>query len=1117
MEYNINFELVAAVYMAVLLFFIKTQYSSKSELNRLFENLVFMILITDILDVTTAITIQNAGSINSLVNVIFNSLYFISNATLAFVFMEYVLCFISTTYKSTRVFRINLSIYIIYLVCILGNIIGGYLFSFSDSGEYVHETLYILVYIIPIYYILSSGLLLLKDKKTLRKKQRYTIFIFCALAILGPVVQLLFLPDVLLSLFSASIAALIMFFSLETPDYQLLLKTIDELEETKKKAEIANRTKTEFLANMSHEIRTPIHIMLGYSEMIEAETKESHSSEYAANIRTSGRTLLSIVNDILDFAGIEDGNTHLENDNYSVYSLLQDIISYSEYHTEKKGLEFRLELDENIPAELYGDVTRMTQILNNLLSNAIKYTKEGFVEFKMSWKPLKDDYGTISVEVTDSGTGMHPEDIKKITESFSRLDKKKNHNIQGIGLGLTIVKKLLELMDSELKVESEYGKGSKFSFCVKQKVTDSSPIGKIKRRNESYKMVSDSITEDFTAPDARILAADDNVMNLDLLKGILKDTQIKLDTAINGEEALNLLKSGRYDIILLDHMMPVMDGVETLNKIKEENLAPETPVIVLTANAVAGVKEKYLEAGFDDYLSKPIIGKQLKGLIRHYLPDGLVHYKKDNENIKNEPENVQDSETQQDSFLSRLNFLDTATGMTYCCDSEDFYKEMLQSFLNEDKKSDLEKMFNDKDWENYRITVHALKSTSLSIGAVDVSGEAKQLEDAAKNLDADYIENHHKGLMENYSTLLDNINTALNGQPKQDTPQDSDDTEDSTNILVVDDDAMNLRIAEKMLMPYYKISCVKSGFDALDYVKKTIPDLILLDLHMPQMDGFQVLEQLKKDEKTKSIPVIFLTADNDRDVEVKGFKEGALDFITKPFISDIMIERVNRILELDRLQRHLEREVQKQTRKAEKRREQVERLYLQIMKTLASAIDAKDKYTNGHSVRVAEYSKEIAKRAGKSEQEQEDIYYIGLLHDIVKIGIPDEIINKSSGLTDEEYAIIKSHPVIGAEILQNISDIKGIDIGARWHHEKYDGSGYPDGKKGEDIPEIARIIGVADAYDAMASKRSYRDVLPQDVIKADIEKNKGAQFDPYFADILIQMIDEDTEYNMREQ
>lgn len=335
-------------------------------------------------------------------------------------------------------------------------------------------------------------------------------------------------------------------------------------------------------------------------------------------------------------------------------------------------------------------------------------------------------------------------------------------------------------------------------------------------------------------------------------------------------------------------------------------------------------------------------------------------------------------------------------------------------------------------------------------------------------------------------------------------------------ILIVDDDAINLRIAQRILSKSYDTSCVDSGEGALEFLKTTTPDLILLDLHMPQMDGFEVMEKMKQIGVLEDVPVVFLTADSDRDTEIQGFQAGASDFITKPFVAEIMMQRVNRILELSRLQKHLAREVERQTQKAEARRRKVERISLQAMKTLAATIDAKDKYTNGHSNRVAEYSKMIAEHVGKDEKEQEDIYYMGLLHDVGKIGVPDEIINKTSRLTDEEYDVIKTHPVIGSEILKNISELPNIGIGARWHHERFDGKGYPDSLAGTDIPEFARIIGVADAYDAMTSKRSYRDVLPQDVVRGEIEKGKGTQFDPYFADVMLEIIDADVNYKLRE-
>ena len=339
-----------------------------------------------------------------------------------------------------------------------------------------------------------------------------------------------------------------------------------------------------------------------------------------------------------------------------------------------------------------------------------------------------------------------------------------------------------------------------------------------------------------------------------------------------------------------------------------------------------------------------------------------------------------------------------------------------------------------------------------------------------------------------------------------------------SKILVVDDDPMNLRMAEFILKKRaYKVIKAHSGENCLEILKNEKIDLILLDVQMPEMDGFEVLQILRTMPEYCEIPVIFLTADDDRHTEVRAFKEGASDFITKPFLAEVVLQRVDHMLELSRLQKNLQDEVKKQTQKAEERRQKVERLWEQIIKTLAGTIDAKDTYTNGHSERVAQYSKELAKRVGKTEKEQKDIYQIALLHDIGKIGISDGIITKASGLTDEEYQMIKNHPKIGAEILENISEMPEIGIGARWHHERYDGRGYPDGLAGEEIPEIARLIGVADAYDAMASKRSYRDVLPQEVVRKEIEKGKGTQFDPYFAEKMLEMMDEDVNYDMREK
>lgn len=873
-------------------------------------------------------------------------------------------------------------------------------------------------------------------------------------------------------------------------------------EKQKKELVKANNVKSDFLANMSHEIRTPINVVLGYNELIVKESKESQTVKYAWNVQAAGQTLLSLVNDILDYTAIERGKLRLKKEAYDIRQILQDVFVYAEYEAGEKGLAFRTEIDSAIPKTLSGDAVRLMQIMENLLSNAVKYTKEGTVEVSVRWEAVSEQKGVLRFSVKDTGIGMKPEDIEKISERFVRFDKNRTRNIQGIGLGLTIVIRLLQFMDSKLKVESEVGKGSRFSFQLAQEVVEAEPIGDFVWAERSASKEKE--TENFEAANARILVVDDNEMNLDLFKGMLWKTKLQIDTAINGEEAISKVKEKEYHIIFMDHMMPVMDGMMAMQKMRKEKLCDKTPIVVVTANAVSGAKKEYLEAGFDAFLSKPVMYNKLLALLKKYLPAELY---------RNQPIQKQQAKERTEKTLSE--FLDKRVGLEYCCNSEAFFQEMLVSYLKADKRSALEESYQKEDWEQYRILVHALKSTSLSIGAIKLSEDAKALEVAAKENRIEDIKSKHGAVMAEYGAFLEVLREEMEGEKAEEgKPQGEEDKE---LLLVVDDDTMNLKIAERMLAEAFRVECVASGKEALEYLDKKLPNLVLLDLHMPEMDGVKVMRRMKEKQLLGVVPVIILTADEDSESEILGLREGALDFIKKPFIADIMVQRIQRILEWDRLQKNLQAEVEKQTKKAERRREKVERLSMQIMLTLADTIDAKDKYTNGHSIRVAQYAREIARRAGKTTQEQEDIYYIGLLHDIGKIGIPNAIINKTSGLTEEEYAIMKDHPRIGAEILENMTEIPGLPIGAHWHHELYNGEGYPDGLKGEEIPEIARIIGVADAYDAMTSKRSYRDVLPQTVVKEELYKGSATQFDPRFVEIMLQMMEEDKEYQMRER
>ncbi len=341
-------------------------------------------------------------------------------------------------------------------------------------------------------------------------------------------------------------------------------------------------------------------------------------------------------------------------------------------------------------------------------------------------------------------------------------------------------------------------------------------------------------------------------------------------------------------------------------------------------------------------------------------------------------------------------------------------------------------------------------------------------------------------------------------------------TDERRRIIAVDDDIINRMTLEAILSVNYDFIALSSGPEALALLDRQSADLILLDINMPEMNGFEVLAALQNNPKLCHIPVIMLTGDLDQETEVQGIQAGAFDFVHKPFIPTLILRRIERTLQLKALQHHMQQEINKQTAIAQAQLASTQRLFREMIEALADTIDAKDKYTRGHSHRVADYAWGIARLAGKSEEYQRDIYYMAQLHDIGKIGIPSSLINKHDRLTDEEYASMKQHTTIGSAILAHVKEMPELVSAARHHHERYDGKGYPDGLSGTAIPEKVRIIAVADAYDAMTSKRSYRDALPQDLVRQEIANGRGTQFDPHFADIMLKMIDEDIHYQLRE-
>ena len=526
----------------------------------------------------------------------------------------------------------------------------------------------------------------------------------------------------------------------------------------------ASKAKSQFLAQMSHEIRTPINAVLGMNEMILRESKSNEILDYAKNIQSAGRTLLTLINSILDFSKIEDGKMEIMPVRYETWNLINDLINMTVERANKKGLEFKTEIDSNLPKSLYGDDVRLRQIITNILTNAIKYTEKGSVTLKIGGKQTDTDTFELEVKVQDTGIGIRAEDMEKLFQSFQRLDNEKTRNIEGTGLGIAIVQKLLEMMKSKLEVSSEYGHGSEFSFKLLQKIIDKTPLGDY----SAYEIetTDDSVQEKYlTAENAKILAVDDNDMNLKVISGLLKRNKIIPDLAESGQSGIELAKKNFYHIIFLDNMMPGLSGIETLKIMQREKILNEkTKVVMLTASATAGMREIYLSEGFDDYLSKPIEVNELETILERHLPAEIVSFEVEGQEKSVELEEVEEtvgedefSKSERKKFAEICPDFDLDTGLSYCMDSKTFLVEIMRTFKEPKKADAIQAAFESEDWKNYAILVHALKSTSRTIGAVNLSKKAEKSELAAKNDNIEEIKAGHDDLMQNYQKVREEI------------------------------------------------------------------------------------------------------------------------------------------------------------------------------------------------------------------------------------------------------------------------------------------------------------------------------------------------------------------------
>ncbi|MCR5094628.1 MAG: response regulator [Lachnospiraceae bacterium] len=559
----------------------------------------------------------------------------------------------------------------------------------------------------------------------------------------------------------------------------------EEFRQAKVVAERSNAAKSDFLANMSHEIRTPINAVLGMNEMIlreslrakdvlperEEEIKKTFADicGYSGNIDSAGKNLLSIINDILDFSKIEAGRMELVNAEYKMSSVLHDVTNMISFKAKAKNLEFLIDIAEDLPEDLYGDEVRIRQIIVNLLNNAAKYTASGSIRLSMRAKKCfdgGDDTAELVISVRDTGIGIRKDDLSKLFSKFERVDLEKNSTVEGTGLGLSITKSLLDMMGGSIHVESEYGKGSDFTAVIPQRILSGETVGDYQKRYEESLEPAEAVRDSLYAPEARILAVDDTRMNLMVVKGLLKNTGIQVDTAESGKEAIELAGEKHYDLVLMDQRMPEMDGTTAMHRIRENKDGPNvnTPFICLTADAVAGAREKYVAAGFDNYLTKPINGRALQGMVSQYFSaDKLKKRVTENESTPGTSAPAGSDPDDTGVTEDAAERIDQKAGMKYSGGDEDIYRMVVAEYIrsSEEKERAIESYYRAEDWKNYSAVVHSLKSSSKTIGASQLSALAARVEAASDAGELDTVHGEHDEMMKQFKIVVSEAKSMI--------------------------------------------------------------------------------------------------------------------------------------------------------------------------------------------------------------------------------------------------------------------------------------------------------------------------------------------------------------------
>ena len=759
----------------VILFYIAYNFFSvkrrKTYVHKLFSAIVCVSIFDLICDMITVYTVNHLELVPDWLNHLLHIVFVGSTAGVIYCTYLYVRSLVYSTVNKPLNSPLATVPFILALLCIA---IFPIHYDHGEHTNYSNGLAVFSAYACIILYFIHCFVLLIKYRRRINKKQlRGIVTALISIIVITSIQGII--HESLISSLGVTMLNLAFFFTLENPDATL----IEELEYARNKADEANKAKSNFLANMSHEIRTPINAVLGMNEMIMRESSEDEVISYAKNIHHAGQTLLSIVNDILDFSKVEEGKMEILPTQYDLVSVITDLVNMIRPRTETKGLELEVNANEDIPRLLFGDEIRIKQCMLNILTNSVKYTEKGSVRMNIDFEKKDKSSVILKISIADTGIGIREEDLKKLFKPFKRIEESRNRTIEGTGLGLNITQSLLHLMGSKLQVESVYGQGSVFSFNLEQKVIQWEPLGNYTRQVDQKK--EEKYHEAFHAPKAHILVVDDTDLNLTVFKSLLKKTRITIDTALSGREALLKLAKTKYDMLFLDHLMPEMDGIQTLHEIKKLSGIPEDfPCIALTANAISGAREMFISEGFTDYLSKPVSGTDLEAMLLQYLPKEKIILKSDpsfipDDDLTDSPMNMGDKRLLRNMTniglrVFDLHLMETLTN----CGGYEYFYDVIHDFYSaiQDKSDLIEYYAKNQDFKNYTILVHALKSSARIIGAMQLHEEAKYLESCGNAEDAAEIAEKTPALLEHYRSYKHRLEPLLGIQPttKKDKP-----------------------------------------------------------------------------------------------------------------------------------------------------------------------------------------------------------------------------------------------------------------------------------------------------------------------------------------------------------